>query len=397
MAPSLTQSTAASGFDMAAAGLPAPVLVTDNAGLVAAAEDWKGAEAMALDTEFVRTDTFYPILGLIQLCTRGRIWLIDPLTVSDMRPLAAVLADPAVIKVLHSCSEDLEVFRRALGQLPTPLFDTQIAAAMTGFGFSISYRALVKKLLEVELEKEETRSDWLKRPLTDAQLRYAAEDVHYLMAAHRWLADTLDRRGRNSWFTEDMAAKLAAAGAETRPEDYYLRIKGAWRLDRRGLAILQRLATWREREACRDNRPRSWIITDTELLGIAARKPRGRVQLAAIADIHPRVVRRYGHWLVDAVNQVLQASEDGDPPPLPQPLSREYSALVKACQERVAAIAAGLGVAPEILARRIDIEHLVRTFRHGQAALTAFLATGWRKSQVGEPLLFFMNSQIPAL
>lgn len=370
-----------------------PILIADNAALAAAAGHWLDAEVIALDTEFLRTDTFYPILGLVQVCTGPRVWLVDPLSISDLAPLAAVLASPKVVKALHSCSEDLEVFQRALGQLPVQLFDTQVASAMTGNGFSISYRTIVKNLLGVELDKQETRSDWLKRPLSDAQLRYAAEDVHYLMEVYRQLNDQLAGLERSHWLAEDAAAKLAAVDETLRPQDYYWRIKGAWRLDRRGLAILQRLAAWREEEARREDRPRSRVVADADLLEIATRKPRRSLQLSTACSLHPRAIRRYGETLADMVNQVLEEPEENYPALLAQPLPRECSALVKLLQGHVSTIAEALGVAPEILARRTDIEYLVRTFWLGEAALPSYLASGWREAAVGSSLLRFINAQ----
>lgn len=371
-------------------------VIADGAALASATASWAGVEAIALDTEFMRTDTFHPILGLIQVCTGAGTWLIDPLAIADWSPLAQVLADTRVVKVLHSCSEDLEVFARALGQVPTPLFDTQVAAALCGYGFSKGYSHIVRELLAVDLAKHETRSDWLRRPLSPAQLRYAAEDVHYLMAVYLRLAAELAARGRSQWLAEEMAARLHGARADVAPAQYYTRIKGAGRLDRRGLAILQCLAAWRETEARRTDRPRSHLLTDGNLLDIATHRPKSWPQLGALADLHPRAARRHGQLIIDTVNQVLGAPEASYPQLLPAPLPRDSEPLLKACRQLVATTAEQLDLAPEILVRRADIEHLVRTHQRGRAELPPSLAAGWRAAVIGEALLALINDQ-PAI
>ncbi len=369
------------------------MLIADDAALARATASWAGADAIALDTEFMRTDTFHPILGLIQVCTGAGTWLIDPLAIADWSPLVQVLADTRVVKVLHSCSEDLEVFAHALGQLPTPLFDSQVAAALCGYGLSKSYRHLVKELLAVDLAKHETRSDWLQRPLSPAQLRYAAEDVHYLMAVYARLAAELAARGRSQWLAEDMAARLRSARTDVAPAQYYSRIKGAGRLDRRGLAILQCLAAWRETEARRTNRPRSHLLADGNLLDIATHKPKSWPELGALANLHPRAARRYGQLIIDKVNEALGAPEASYPQLLPSPLPREVEPVLKACRQLAATTAEQLDLAPEILVRRADIEYLVRAHQRGQAELPPSLATGWRTAVIGEALLTLVDSQ----
>lgn len=396
--PSPMLSLAASDSDMppadtAPAALPEPVLIVDDATLAQAVASWHGVATIALDTEFMRTDTFYPILALVQVCTGAGIWLIDPLSISNWSPLVQVLADPKVVKVLHSCSEDLEVLAGALGQLPAPLFDSQVAAALTGHGFSKGYSALVKELLGVDLAKHETRSDWLQRPLSAAQVCYAAEDVHYLIPVYRRLAAELAAGGRTQWLAEDMTARLLATGDGVPSSQYYTRIKGAGRLDRRGLAILQHLAAWRETAARRDNRPRSHLLTDANLLDIATHKPKSWAQLAGLSNLHPRSARRYGQLVVDTVNDVLGAPETSYPELLPAPLPRESEPLLKACRQLANTTAEALKLAPEMLVRRADIEYLVRSHQLGQAQLPPSLATGWRAAAIGGPLLHFINEQ----
>ncbi len=364
-----------------------PLLIVDDAGLAAAAQQWQKCAVVALDTEFMRTDTFFPKLALVQLCDGRSTWLIDPLSLSDLAPLGDLLANPKVLKVLHSCSEDLEVLQHVMGQSPAPLFDTQVAAALTGHGFSRGYSSLVKDLRGVELSKQETRSDWLKRPLTTAQLDYAALDVHYLLPMCEQLTENLQGRGRLPWMDEEMTTLEANAAEPAQAQNYYQRIKGAWRLDRRGVGVLQQLATWREGEARLRNRPRNWIVADKALLDIAAARPTTYGALAALEVVGQKILDRYGGLMIEMVAAVIAQSEDALPDALPRALPRESGALLNRCREQVQAMAVQLGLAPEMLARKADMEHLVRTCHQGAPTLPPLLDQGWRRSVIGEQLL----------
>lgn len=364
-----------------------PLLIIDDAALAIAAEQWLECTVVALDTEFMRTDTFFPKLALIQLCDGRNTWLIDPLSLTNLAPLVTLLGNRKVVKVLHSCSEDLEVLQHFIGHSPAPLFDTQVAAALTGHGFSRGYSTLVEDLSGVQLSKQETRSDWLKRPLSKAQLDYAALDVHYLLPMYEQLTETLRDLGRLHWMDEEMATLEAHATAPQQAQYSYQRIKGAWRLDRRGVGVLQQLAIWREGEARLRNRPRNWIVADKILLEIAAVRPTTYGALAALEVIGQTILDRYGGLMIDIVAAVIELSEDTLPEPLPKALPRESGALLNRCRERVQMVAAELGVASEMLARKVDMEQLVRTHRAGAATLPPPLHTGWRRAVIGEQLL----------
>ncbi len=318
-----------------------PLLIADDAALIAAAAQWQECAAVALDTEFRRTNTFFPRLALIQLGDGPHTWLID----------------------------------------------TQVAAALTGYGFSRGYSSLVRDLSGVELSKQETRSDWLQRPLSNAQLDYAALDVHYLLPMYEQLMKNLRETGRLRWMDEEMVTLAATAAAPQQARKYYQRIKGAWRLDRRGIGVLQQLAAWREGEARLRNRPRNWIVADKALLEIAAARPKTYGGLAALAVVGQKVLDRYGGHLIDLVATVLEQPEDGLPETLPKSLPREFGALLDSCRQQVQAVAAELGLAAEILARKVDVEQLVRSHQVGAAKLPPPLDTGWRREVIGEQLL----------
>lgn len=372
-------------------------VVSDAPSLAHAIGSLRGARAVALDTEFIRTDTFYPRLALVQLSDGASTWLIDPLAFTDaeLNPLRALLKDRQVVKVVHSCSEDLEVLRHVLGVLPEPVFDTQVAAAFVGFGFSLSYQALVREVTGIELDKHETRSDWLQRPLSPRQLRYAAEDVEHLPTIHRVLRGKLTELERLPWFEQDMENMLRAAADEPNPEEYYARIKGAWKLNRQSLAVLRDLCAWREREARVRNRPRNRIVADSELLQLAIGQPRNRQQLSALGTsggrdktgLHPRVLRVYGDQLLALIERAGTAQPRDYPAELPKPVPREQGGLMKQCKRLVESKASSLNMAVEIMARKADLSLLLQSALDGRARLPERLADTWRKEVVGDQLL----------
>jgi ribonuclease D len=362
-------------------------LIESDAELGEAARRWAEAPALGLDTEFVRTNTFYHRLGLIQVFDGSAAWLVDPLAARDLAPLAEAFRSPGV-KVLHSASEDIEVFYRALGVLPAPLFDTQIAGAFAGKGAFLSYQKLVAACLGVELAKEETRTDWLARPLSPGQLAYAAEDVAFLLPVYEQLAAELAALGRLSWVFEDSAALLDTARFVEDDESAYLRIKGAGRLDRRQLGALQGLAAWREREARRRDLPRNFVLKEGLLLDLATRRPQEAKDLQRLPSFDPRQAARDGAtWL-----QLLADAASRPDPELPSRLSgKPFSAAAREVEnrlrDRVRERAAELDVPPEILAPRRTLDALLRlNVDKPDPRLPRELA-GWRREVIGEDLL----------
>jgi len=361
------------------------ILIETDQDLHALLQRADACEAVMVDTEFMRRNTFYPQVALVQLCfatgpAAGTAWLIDPLGLTDPSPLAQLLTDSAVIKVLHSASEDLEVFQRWLGVLPQPLFDTQKAAALVGLEFGLGYRALVQQLCHEDLPKGETRSDWLQRPLTESQCHYAAQDVIWLLDVYTQLARRCREQGRWNWVLEDGAAACDGL-ASSNAADYYRRIKGAWKLPPGQLAVLIALCEWREKVAREKDKPRSWIIDDKTCLQLAQTQPATPEQLRDCADWHPSSLRRYG----DALLQVIAETDQGDkanlPVRLPAPLTAAQRDQVKQLKTRSAVIAKELGVAPQMLVSGKDFEVLVRGDQP-----EPLLWSGWRGERVVAPL-----------
>jgi len=358
-------------------------LVSTQQAFEALLDGHRDAPAVAVDTEFMRRNTFYPQVALLQLCFEDHAWLVDPLALADPGPLAGLFENPAVTKVLHSASEDLEVFDRWLGALPQPLFDTQRAAGLLDQGFGLGYRGLVEQAFGVTLDKGETRSDWLRRPLSAAQCAYAALDVAYLLPLYEQLRAAAEASGKLPWILEEGA--VACAGAGSRNPAYHLRVKSAWKLDRRQLAALERLCAWREEEAANRDKPRSWIVDDKTCLAIAQAMPTTPATLAAAGDIPPAVRRRRGDALLGCIAAARELPEEALPAPLPPPLASAERKLLRALKARVRAIAEREAVAPEMLLAGRDLELLLRQAR-GETIVEPPAWQGWRGPRVVEPL-----------
>lgn len=362
-------------------------LIQTDAALAAAARRWAEAPVLGLDTEFVRTNTFYHRLGLIQVADGRTSWLVDPLAARDLSPLAGVFRSPGV-KVLHSASEDIEVFYRVLGVLPGPLFDTQIAGAFAGAGAFLSYQKLVAAYLGVELAKEETRTDWMARPLSAGQLAYAAEDVAYLAPLYARLTAELEGLGRLAWVFEDSAALLDTARFAADDEEAYLRIKGAGRLDRRQLAALQTLASWREKEARRRDLPRNFVLKEALLLDLATRRPKEEGDLRRLPSFDARQAARDGATWLQLLAQAAERPEAELPPRITgKPFSPAVRELEGRLRDKVKERAAELNVPPEILAPRRALDALLRVNLGRPDSRLPRELEGWRREIIGEDLL----------
>lgn len=360
--------------------------IADNASLAQHCANWRSLPFVAVDTEFMRVDTFYPIAGLLQVCEGERAYLIDPLLIDDWTPFAELLQDPAVVKVLHACSEDLEVFLRLTGSLPTPLFDTQLAAGYLNLGFSMGYSRLVQAVLDIELPKGETRSDWLQRPLSETQVSYAAEDVLHLAEVYGRLQQQLSAE-KYAWVLEDGAELVANLGREIAPELAYREAKLAWKLSPQQLAVLRELCAWREREARARNQPRNRIIREHSLWPLARTQPDNLVTLARIEDMHPKTVRQDGETLLRLIKQAATTPQDEWPQALPEPLPIEAATLLKKLRAIGQREGERLDIAPELMLRKKTLEALLKTgYPNGPYQLPETLR-GWRRELMGQALL----------
>lgn len=317
----------------------------------------RAAGTVALDTEFERTDTFFPKLALVQFCIGDRIVLVDPLAIGDPAPMRALLEDPATVKVLHSCSEDVEVLASWCSARPDGLFDTQLAAAFCGSRYGIGYRDLVAGEFGVDLDKDETRSNWLQRPLSAAQMRYAALDVALLLPLAGRQIELLEECGRRSWLDEECERLVLEVLDRPGPELAWRSVKRAGTLAPRGLAALQALAAWRERRARELDRPRGWLVKDEHLLMIASALPAQLRDLDGLG-VPAAVIRRWGGELQDIIDQTRDLSASELPHALPPPMSRTEGERLKKFRKRAQQLARELGLAEELLARKRLLEPL---------------------------------------
>lgn len=361
-----------------------PQLIADDAALAAMIQRLSGSDWITVDTEFVRERSYFAQLCLVQIGNAEEVACVDALAV-DMAPLWAFLADPARVKVMHSASQDMEIFVQQAGDCPRPLFDTQVAAAMLGLGDQISYAALVEQRLGVTLDKSQSRTDWSARPLKPAQLAYAADDVRQLGRLYPELRDALEAAGRSEWLVEDCAAISQPARYRPDPEGAWQRLKGLGRLAPDSQHAAAALARWREERALASDRPRRWVLDDETLLAIAATMPADETQLRAVPGIAPRSLEQWGKTWLERIAQAPRGEA-----PLVEDLRPDaaHKALVKQLGRTVRHRAEALGVPPSLLAARAGLERLAR-----EGAGSAIPALqGWRRHQVGEALLAALDS-----
>jgi ribonuclease D len=363
------------------------VYVRDDAALRALAESMRGADAIAIDTEFMREKTYYARLCLIQVATDDIVAAIDPFAVKDLGPLFELMRDERCVKVFHAGSQDLEIFYRLMGEVPAPVFDTQVAATLTGLPTQVGYQQLIRSLVGVELDKAHSFTDWARRPLSEDQVEYALDDVRYLTRAYRTLCEVLDRGGRLGWLAEDFARMADPATYDVVPGEQFLRVKRASVLDRRSLAVLREVAAWREREAQERDIPRRWLVSDESLIEIARRAPGDRTALLAVRGLNEQVVRRSGEDILEAVKRGRSLPED-DLPKIEKRkrLHGEVEELADLMSALVRLRAKEHDVAPTLLATRDDLERFAGGERDGSP-----LASGWRHTLVGSELEALLN------
>ena len=353
-----------------------PEWIADNLSLKQAVASWRAE--IALDTEFIRTDTYYPLPGLYQVASQEDFFLIDPLAIDDWQPFAEYLERGDRVKVMHACLEDLELIYHHLNVRPKGIFDTQFAHAFVSADYSLSYTGLVKSRLNQVLDQHETRSNWLRRPLSQTQLDYAVEDVTYLVPMYRQLSRALDHSERLGWFQEDMARR--GDYQSTDPHECYRTIKKASLLRGQSLAVLKSLAAWREKTARRENIPRNRVIWEEHLLEFAKTEV---LDVSQIQQVLPRgVARRYGE---DLLLQHELGRRAAEPPDLPRPLSSAQSALLKKLKVSARFHAQRLQLAPELLSRKKELEACIRYFSEHNKLPPLY--DGWRSEILGSDFL----------
>jgi ribonuclease D len=354
--------------------------VTTTKDLKALVGELEGAQYLALDTEFMRDQTYWPKLCLLQVAAPGIEAIIDPLAEDlDLAPFYKLLKSPKIVKVLHAARQDIEIFYHQGGMIPDPLFDTQIAAMVAGFGESASYETLARKLAHAEIDKSARFTDWSRRPLSKRQLEYALADVTHLRVVYEALAKQLERTGRTAWVAEEIEALQDPALYKLDPELAWRRLKPRT-TNKRFLAILAALAEWREREAQARDLPRNRIIKDEALMEIAAHPPGDAAGLEHIRAV-PKgfAASRIGKGLLEALAKGQEAPPpDGIEPERPRRRREPSASSIDLLKTLLRLRAEEAGVAPRLIANADDIERIAAHEDHGVAALT-----GWRADVFG--------------
>lgn len=350
-------------------------MIDHDAGLAALCTRIAGHKWFAFDTEFLREKTYYPSLCLVQIATPEEIVCVDALAVRDWTPFLELLRAPAITKVVHAGRQDQEMFFHIAETVAAPVFDTQIAAALTGHDEQIGYAGLVEKLLQVRLDKGQTRTDWSRRPLSPEQLRYAEDDVRYLCELYPRLEARLAELGRLDWMQEDCARLADVALYRVNPDDAHRRVKGGGALTAASNGALRVLAAWREQEAMRRDLPRVWVLKDETLLDIARRRPQSVAALADIPGLNDKAIGRWG----DAIIAMIASAPAGQAGTARPPTEAER-ALQKRLSSVLDKISDTLGIGRTVLATRRDLEALAA----GNEDIPAM--RGWRRELVGVPL-----------
>lgn len=364
------------------------VWVDTEAELVKWCAHFASLPVIAVDTEFIRRTTFYPITGLIQISDGEQAVLVDPLGISQWQALVDLMTNPDVVKVFHACSEDLEVFDRLLGVIPTPFYDTQVAEAYVSGQWSLSYVKLILAYKNIEIAKDETRSDWLKRPLTEAQKRYAALDVAYLIDVYQEQLTSLNEKNMLDWVLEDGAAITHQYRLNSDPEINWSNVKSAWRLSPKSLTLLRLLFIWRDKTARAEDVPKGQVIKDRTLWAIAKFLPDNHNALSRTEEMTGRQHRLYGEHILKTVNLVKELSQDEYQLALDMPLPSQAGELSKSIKAFVNEKAKSLGIAPEAALKKKQLDPIVRHLFLGEAlVLVPPTMTGWRKGEIIEPIL----------
>jgi ribonuclease D len=359
-------------------------------GLSELCQQLQNSEWLALDTEFMREKTYYPRLCLLQLSNGEIAASVDPQVIDDLSPLRELLMNSAVVKVFHAGRQDLEIFYHLWGELPAPLFDTQLAATLLGLGDQIGYGNLVEKLLGHRLEKGHARTDWARRPLEPEQLRYALDDVIYLGDLYLKLTLQLKSAGREDWLEEDFRELADPATYAMNPDGMWKRLKGRQRLKGVQLAVLKALAAWREIEAEKADRPRRWLLNDDVLLDLARRQPRDLKSMEKIRGLEAGTVKRSGDALLLQIKTAQQSPRDQWPQEENKhkrltPNQEAMTDLLMAC---LRLLAEREEITPAAIANRRDLERLAS----GERELE--LMHGWRKTLAGGALVSILEGRL---
>ena len=348
-------------------------------------EQLKGSDWLAVDTEFERIKTYYPELCLIQVANAEVAAIIDPIAITNLDAFYEILYDQSITKVFHSVHQDLEIFFHLQGSVPTPVFDTQIAAPLLGYAEQIGYANLVQQATGVELGKAYTRSDWKQRPLKQGQLEYAIHDVTHLCVIYLQFIEKLEKLDRLAWLEKDFSELADPERYQPNPDRMWKKIREAKKLKGEKLAVLQKLAAWRELTARRENRPRNWLMKDDVVVDMARTLPEDKDELSKIRNLQERLLKKYGDVLLKIIRDAKSESpEQIEIVNKPEKLTEQEEAIVDALSVIVRLQAEIHELNPNTLASRKELQAFV------QNQDESVLLSDWRKPLIGDALSEFM-------
>jgi ribonuclease D len=326
-------------------------------------ETLKSKRVIAFDTEFVRTQTLNPMLGLIQVFDGHNVHLIDPVAINNLQSFADILSDKDIVKVAHSCSEDIEALLCHLQVVPTPVFDTQFAAAILGLGVSVGYANLLESIFKINIDKGESRTDWLQRPLSEAQCNYALADVTHLLALYEHLLPQVVSQNKLTWVYSEIA-HLASKKQAVFPADLaYLNVKNNWKLRGHALACLQALSSWRMEMARTENKPLSFVLKDTALFELASKMPVNKHQLFECEHVYSKPARLYGERIIDICRTISTLSEDALPSKVQRLTDfRAYKQVLEKFKQLTESIAEKYQLPPSLFASKKQLNQVLKWF-----------------------------------
>lgn len=354
------------------------------------AAELEGSRILAIDTEFLREKTYYAKLCLVQLNNGSIQALVDPLTVKDLSALAPILVDANCVKVFHAASQDIDILYHETGVVPTPVFDTQVAASLLGHPLQVGYGPLVRSVCDVRLPKADGYTDWSRRPLSKNQLKYALDDVVYLPHLYDVLEHELEEKGRLSWIEHDLEKLSDPHTYDVDPREMWHRVKRISSLTRRQLAVARELAQWRELAAMKRNIPRKWVLSDEALVEVARKSPHTRERLLEVRGLSGKLSTRDVNEILEAVRAGLELPQSQLPKhERVQHGDHEIEGAVSLMLALVEVRAKENGVASQLLAPHADLAKLARGHREGIAVLE-----GWRYELVGHELVDLLDGKL---
>jgi len=374
-----------------------PVLIESSSKLDELVTQLSNEKLIAVDTEFFRETSYYPQLALVQIATDSLVACIDPLAFNAKPALQKILLDQNITKIFHSCSQDLEVLFYYLGETPTSIYDTQIANAFLTEHHQIGYAALVENELDTQLDKSQTRTNWLQRPLTKKQIKYAGDDVFYLYQLHQKLNKKLKLKGRKTWFDEECLNLCSDDNNfQVATDKLWKRVKNATKLNRNKLAIVQSIAVWREQLAQKKDKTRRRILADDIIIQITLNPPENTTSLNQFIDRKHNISSQEKQQLFDSIQYALQLSSEEWPDNQFNVLDSQQKILLKTLQQLVNKKAEKLGISSAVLCSRKDLEKLILLHYKANTAKTSELniSQNWRYLCIGQHLIETINNAI---